>query len=354
MIVSERRHIFTPPMADVELVAEYVYCALVCLSDESGSLVAPDQRLDPGTLLGVSSVTRVHGARPILKGVSAILAGIAPEQYETPDGSWLWLFAWNEAQSQLEPVECEVNIPGYVPVKVDLAFPRLTESITVHKIKVSRGPGSMGEFVLEFSPETSRGLVEGSPGGILNLVSEDGRQLRYRVESLPQRSQSFKLPHGQYSCRFVASVGTFEYPPAEKPSTWVVIGDEAGIFRVPVRSTGSIELLLEPDERAVWSCRITCLIGNPPTSEPASGPSDLRFGPGDGDRSDSAVARTTGKGLSVGYGDTVWLNGPPFVIRGLLADVYSVFVLDPASNQQVPDLVDVQGGVTARLHVSIK
>lgn len=329
MLADDSRQLLRCPADNVKLVVRYVYCALVCVVNDSGDLIAQDDRLDTSTLMGVSSGTSVPGAQPALNGAAAILAGLPESQFHPPSGSWLWLFTWNENRPELSPVTCEVNHLGYQHLTTELAFPRFDGQVALLTISVKSSGPPLGRLFVTFSSEPSTGRRWDMPEGLLYLDTDSGQQVCFQIHPKNTSTQEFQVPQGQYFCRFRANCGSFSFPAKDEPASVVLVTDSPGRFTINSPPTGTIEIVLEPDDRDIWVHSMRCLLGMPPTDNTIGSTSLLRP-----------------RFLAV--------EGPPFFIRGLTTDVYAIRTLEPPSTQVAPDLVDVQPGVISRVQVKLK
>jgi len=316
------------PRSDVIFTLEDAFCCLVALVDGDGALASQDPRLDPSGDYHVAAKCPVEGSRCVRVSASALLAGFPSDQLQHPPGTSLWLYTCSGRSEPTLPVNLSVKLLGFRPVEREVLLPRLSSELCVRTIPLVQDAAGKGQVVLTFVSDSSQ--VRSEPvSGYVVLRGSEPSDIRLSVEAARGSEQSFEVPRGTYTCRFVARMGRFAFPGLEHAPVLLQVGDSPAVFQAKVPEVGSLEIQLEPEASAGWVERLSCTLSAP-------------------------LAATADGGARMGAVSTVDVQGPPFRIHGLVAGTYSAIVGGVPSANSTIDTVLIEGGKTAVLKVTVR
>ncbi len=203
---------------------------------------------------GAARVTlQLMGAHPHVEKTPQWLAGLSglvslnssDELYDA-----VMLYVTRDESHNLGPIRCQVNLPDYAPLSVDLyawpVQPRLAEEwIELTPISSARG-GISVQF-------EAGGAIAGCRARRLQSAFQlhlasvyNGDRLTYDLEgAIGAESRVDGVPVGEYVARISSRVGFFVWPPQNEPPVNVgIMQDQYAALSVDVASLGSLRLEL--------------------------------------------------------------------------------------------------------------
>lgn len=215
-----------------------------------------------------------------------------------------------EEPPSLDKIPVRLRIAGYAPVQAAFDAQPVLPALTVHRLELRPSAAGFGEILLQFSdgedptpdaPKSKRWRVQ--------LSSTTGIQGEIEIPRERGLKRIAGVPYGRYRIAVVNCLDQEVYPArAEGPSKPVEIGESPLRLDVSLAETSTLEIAIEP-------------------SGPARGAS-LYQGP-----ATFSLARgepTADRRSVVGPTATVTFERGPYVLGGLRAGKYMLFVQEPA------------------------
>ncbi|MCK6446933.1 MAG: hypothetical protein L6Q99_11115 [Planctomycetes bacterium] len=204
----------------VQLRLSALYGVRCRLADATGGPVRSSRQATADARVTMQLVRAAPGVQKVPHWLAA-LSGLVPPAAHSEPYEALMLYSAESHPEVVGPIRCSVNLPGYLPLEIELFAPPVSSTLTEARIELTPTESRRGSIVVQLdSPQVAGSIHARAQQSLLQLhlaLGTGAERASYDLDGASVGEYRIDdVPVGDYVARVASRVSSFVWPPVEE------------------------------------------------------------------------------------------------------------------------------------------